>query len=365
MFRPTQAFVDLQKTKSNFRNLQNVIPNGFLCPMVKANAYGHGAIEITKAIESEGAKHVGVVMVEEGIELRNAGIKLGILIFSRLTEASAKALIENRLTPVVSTWEDLSLLDDLKAKVSVHVKINTGMNRMGFELTEIPKLKDFFATSTVKFEGLLTHLSHGFDANDPAGRSSKQIEQFQQIYKTFANPKPVPHVLNSDALLVRNKAGLECDSLGARPGLALYGLCEPGLVQPTMSLLTKVDLIRKVKKGESVSYGGRWTASKDSWIGVVPIGYGDGYWRAFSNKSSMLYRGHRVPVVGSVCMDYSLLDLTTATEQGEPKLGEEIVVFGSQLSESISVMELTSLVNTIPYELVTGLSLRVPRTYKR
>ncbi len=367
MFRPTRAIVDRSKIQSNFRNLRKLAGPGFFCPMVKADAYGHGAVEVVRWIAKEGAERVGVALVEEGIHLRQSNIKTEILVFGRLTPDSAKAVIEFGLTPVLSSWADLEILSAVAPEkpVRMHVKINTGMNRMGFSTEDIPRLRRFFTQGKkLKCVGLCTHLSHGHDAADPNGLTAKQIERFKNAFELFGDPSVSPHVLNSEALLTRADAGMDNSGLGARPGLALYGLYDSTWVSPAMSLVTKVDLIRRVEKGENISYGGRWTASKRSWIAIVPVGYGDGYWRLFSNKSMMLYREKRVPVVGSVCMDYSLLDLTNACDEREPELGEDVVVFGSQGKASVTVIELTKLADTIPYELVTGLSSRVPRVYR-
>jgi len=365
MFRPTQAIVDLEAIRSNFLALKKMVGNGFICPMVKANAYGHGDVMVVKAMNEVGAERVGVALIEEGVHLRESGVTCEIMVFGRLTLESAKAAVENSLIPVLSSWEDFATLARLPAPPAFHIKINTGMNRMGFPLEEVPRLKEFFAKEKkLRCIGVCTHLSHGDDAADPNGRSEKQIQKFQQAFEQFGNPQLLHHVLNSDALLARSKANKNNEWLGARPGLAIYGLCDTPLLKPAMSLHTKLDLVRRVPKGESISYGGRWTASKDSWVAVVPIGYGDGYWRAFSNKAHMLFRERRVPVVGTVCMDYSLLDLTEASHEGEPKAGENVVVFGAQGKSSMSVAELTKLVDTIPYELVTNLNIRVPRVYR-
>lgn len=365
MFRPTEAIVDLQAIQANFLALKKMVGHGFICPMVKANAYGHGDVMVVKAMNEVGAERVGVALIEEGIRLREAGVTCEVLVFGRLSLESARAAAEHGLTPVLSSWDDFAILSKLPAAPVFHIKLNTGMNRMGFQLEDVPRLKTFFAQEKkLRCIGVCTHLSHGDDAADPNGRSEKQIQKFLQAYEQFGDPKLLHHVLNSDALLARTAANKDCEWLGARPGLALYGLCDSPLLKPAMSLHTRVDLVRRVPKGESISYGGRWTASKDSWVAVVPIGYGDGYWRSFSNKAQMLFRGTRVPVVGTVCMDYSLLDLTQASHEGEPKAGEDVVVFGSQGKSSMSVVELTKLVDTIPYELVTNLNTRVPRVYR-
>jgi alanine racemase len=365
MYRPTQAIIDLESVRSNFRALKKLVGNGFHCPMVKANAYGHGDVIVTKALVEAGAERVGVALIEEGLHLREGGVECEILAFGRLTKESAKAAVESGLTPVLSTWADFEILSELPAPPAFHIKINTGMNRMGFSYDDVAKLRDFFKAKTkLNCIGVCSHLSHGDDAADPNGLSEKQIQKYRQAYELLGHPEWAHHMLNSEALLMRSKVKDDCEWLGARPGLAIYGLCDSPLLKPVMSLQTKLDMVRRVSKGESISYYGRWTASKDSWVAVVPLGYGDGYWRSFTNRAHMLFRGQRVPVVGTVCMDYSLLDLTAACSEGEPKLGEDVVVFGQQGKSSMSVIELTNLVDTIPYELVTNLNVRVPRVFR-
>ena len=365
MFRPTKAIIDLDSIRSNFRALKKMVGNGFICPMVKANGYGHGDVMVVKAMSEVGADRVGVALMEEGVHLRESGISIEIIVFGRLTLSSAKAAVEHALTPVLSTWADLETLSQLPAAPAFHIKINTGMNLMGFALEDVKKLSELLKTKkNLRCIGACTHLSHGDDIANENGRSEKQIQKFKQAFEQLGRPELLHHVLNSEGLLIRSQLKKDCEWLGARPGLAIYGLCDSPFLKPAMSLHTKLDLVRRVHKGESISYGGRWTASKDSWVAVVPIGYGDGYWRSFSNKSQMLFREQRVPVVGTVCMDYSLLDLTAACEEGEPRLGEDVVVFGQQGKSSMSVIELTKLVDTIPYELVTNLNLRVPRVYR-
>lgn len=365
MFRPTQAIINLNALKANYRRLQNLIPDGFLCPMVKANAYGHGAIPVARALEEEGCKQVGVVLVEEALELREHGAQFDILVFTRLTKESARACCERGLIPVVSHAMDLEYLRETDRPVRVHLKFDTGMHRMGFDLGEAKRLRDFFREShRVRLEGICTHLSHGFDAAESDGISARQMARFEEVYAQFGDSKIQRHVLNSDALLARAKAKKSIEQWGARPGLALYGLYQNEIVEPVLSLSTRLDLVRKIGRGESVSYGARWTASKESWVGVIPYGYADGYHRVLTNKSQVLFRGKRVPVVGTICMDYCLVDLTENLKEGLPQVGEEVVIWGNQQNSSISAVELADWAQTIAYEITTGVSSRVPRIYK-
>jgi alanine racemase len=332
--------------------------------MVKGNAYGHGDQRVTKALIETGISRVGVISIEEALGLRESGVGCEILIFSRFSKSAAKEVIQHKFTPVISALRDLEDLASFKTPVDVHLKFDTGMHRMGFDLPMVAQLKEFFLKNLqVKVTAVCTHLSQGSDVANTNGFSQKQLGKLVGALKEFG--AVIPHALNSDAMIAGQDSRPDLvQRWGARPGLAIYGLHSWPKLKAAMQLFSQLDLVRHVPKGESVSYGGRWTASRDSIIGVVPIGYGDGYFRSFGGKSSMLFREQRVPVVGTVCMDYSLLDLTDASVQAAPQVGEEVVIFGSQGKETITVSELTDLVSTIPYELVTGLSARIPRVYK-
>lgn len=379
MFRDTFARIDLEHLRHNWKVLKDRLPeDAFCCAMVKANAYGHGDIAVTRALVQIGVRHFGVASVDEALPLRRefGNPKTRLLVFGRWNDEAARAAWELDLTPVVSRKEDLFTLSQAavrrSAPLPIHIKIDTGMHRMGFDPDEVATLRTVLEArkDRLRLTGVCTHLSHGEDAGTSDGVSARQVRRFEELIRPLDRPGLIRHVYNSAGLLTRPPEMVGSPILGARPGLALYGLSkESDRLKPVMSLHTRIDQIHHIPQGECVSYGGRWRAARPSWIGVVPVGYGDGYWRWFGNQASMLFRGRRVPVVGSVCMDYSLLDLTDAVSAereavGEKLIGEDIVVFGSQQQECVSVAELAGIAQTIPYELVTGLSRRVPRVYE-
>ncbi len=361
MGRRTRLQISESALAANLKALQTVNGRAFFCPMIKANAYGHGVAIAARAVEKCGADMAGVALLEEAVELRELNFKLPILAFAPLNAGDAEICATHRITPVVSRMNDFSVL--AKFNGEVHLKFNTGMQRLGFDREQIPELKRKLKEhSNLNVAGLCTHMTHGEDALDNTGQTSHQFRLFLEM--TTGLPG-VRHAHKSSTLAAcgLNKIHPE---IGARPGISIYGLPHDGHrtgqgLIPALKWLTELTHVHRVEKGESVSYSGRWTASRRSWIGVVPMGYGDGYLRTLSNKGKMLFRGSRVDVAGSVCMDYTLLDLTDACKDGEPKPGEEVVVIGKQGASEVTAAELADLASTIAYEITTAISPRIAR----
>lgn len=371
----TFAEVHIPNLKHNIRVLKSLSKSDFFCPMVKSNGYGHGDKEVVQALIDEGVKTVGVALVEEAKRLRGYGFNdIEILVFGAIKERAIDYLIENRITPVITQWHELELFKRKKIKnFPVHIKFNTGMNRLGFKPEEAEKLSSFFQSNDqLKLDGIGTHFSCGEDFGIEGGYSNMQFSQFNYALKYFDEKKL--HMYNSSAFFAGVDKAVDQQSIGARLGLAIYGcypqvkdlknkLEELAVLKPVMTLKSEVISYQKIKPGEKVSYGGYWEAKQPSVIGVVPIGYTDGYSQSYSNKGVMLFRGVEVPVVGKVCMDYTMVDLTSVLgdESGQP--GEEIVLFGEQGSKKISLEYLAEKVDKIPYEIITTIGRRVPRKY--
>jgi alanine racemase len=383
-YRPTVAVVDLNAIVSNFHFLRGLAdPGAFFCPMVKANAYGHGDVEVARVLRREGATHLGVATIEEGIGLRESGDKGIIVVFCIFfDDTGAREIVERCLTPVVSSWDQLACLEKAVDKDStffIHLKFNTGMNRLGFPIADAPKLREWLSQHpNFRLEGICTHLFRGDDAGDSDGDTYMQFSNFVVALGAFEGISYKAHALNSAAtvsfarsasahiLFDRDRFG----PLGARPGISLYGAQASERVElqmelkPAMTLKSSVILINRLRAGEVVSYGAKWSAKRESWIGVVPIGYGDGYMRIHSNKSAVLCRGHQVPIVGAVCMDYLMIDMTDVMRPGEQPLpGEEIVLIGEQGQHRILADDLAQAAGTISYEILTRVGERVPRHY--
>lgn len=363
MGHPTRLELDLSALQNNIRELQRVNGDNFFCPMIKANAYGHGVGLIAPALLGSGVTQLGVARVDEGVELRRLGIKSSILIFSPLSRGDADAVHEFALTPVVGRFEDMDELSGLKTPLTIHLKFNTGMQRHGFDESDVANLKDRlrkFPQWTIA--GTCTHLTHGEESLNGDGPTARQFARFLKMSEGFPGLR---HAHKSSSLAVPPDKKIH-PQVGARPGISIYGLphngreTAPGL-KPVATWRSRLTNIHRIEKGESASYSGRWVAPRRSWIGVVPVGYGDGYSRLHSNKGRMIYRGHQVPVIGSVCMDYTLLDLTEALSGGTPQAGEDVILMGREGTVALGAEDLAETTGTIAYEVLTSVSARVAR----
>lgn len=362
MFRPSKVRIDIKALQHNLGLLKSWTGPAFFCPMVKANAYGHGEILVAREVEKFGADAVGVALAEEGVRLREAGVRLPILVFAPFGPGDAKVITEHKLTPVVGRFEDLEALAAAKpGPIALHIKFNTGMQRLGFDESDLPKLKSRLAElSFLEVAGTCTHLSHGEDAAAADGPTARQIARFERLAQGFPGVRHL-HKTASLAALAGKQTGF-----GARPGIGMYGLPHEGRLtgaglKPVMSWLTAITHLHQVEKGQTVGYSGRWTAPRRSTVAVLPLGYADGYMRNLSNKGEALFRGQRVPVVGGVCMDYTFIDLTDAQKDGPAQAGEEVVMLGRQGSQEIQAQDIADKIGTIAYEIVTAVSARVPR----
>lgn len=377
--RPSTAFINLQSLANNFHALKSLVGNNFFCPMIKADAYGHGDVEVARRLEKEKAQMLGVALVEEGAKLRDNGVKTGLLhvgVFD--TVAAAKSIVDYKLTPALSTWDQISLLEQtLQNPIKVHVKFDTGMHRLGFAMSDAGKVfEKLKGHNKIQVEGVMTHLHSGEDADDVGGTAFDQLKKFQTVIEMFKPMNPIPHALNSSGLL--NFAKHKNSSLpngissiqAARPGLALYGVSPienpPVRLEHVMSLRTKTARYLEVKAGESVSYGAAWQAPADSVIAVVPMGYADGYHRILSNHGEVLFRGKKAAVVGIVCMDYFMINVTPflKSEPANSLKAEEVTVFGYDSSGNLlETASVASKARTVPWEMLTSVSSRVPRKY--
>jgi alanine racemase len=375
-FRPTRAVIHLEHLAQNVRELKKAVgPDIFFCPMVKANGYGHGDIEIARALEKEKIDSLGVGLIEEGILLREMGIKSQLLFFGTCDELGGRAVREYNLIPVLSTWDQLRALESVLEKGHpVHLKIDTGMHRLGFGLQDLPKLaQQFSSPGNLKLQGILTHLHTGEDADRLDGSSFEQLRRFQDVEAMFRSANIFSHTLNSAGLLNflkhRGKAlphGIS-NRQGVRPGLAIYGLAPVPTdlpLKPVMSLRSEIVKYHAIPAGEGTSYNMTWKAHRDSVIGVIPIGYADGYHRLLSNKGEVLFRGRRVPLVGNVCMDYLMVDVTDALkgENADSLRPEPVTLFGfDDQGNLISATELAQKAQTISWEILTSVGERVPK----
>ena len=373
------AEIDLDCIAHNVREIRRVIgPHPEIMAVVKADAYGHGVRETVQTMLDAGATRIAVSMLDEALELRQIGIDVPILVLGYTDPKRAVEIIRHGITQTVFSHDLAKALSRAAQKEAlparIHIKIDTGMSRVGF-LPGYAAVKAVAAISKlpgIVVEGVFTHFATA-DETDPAF-TLRQFEQFESILFELNRVGfriPIRHVANSAATLAYPDLALDL----VRPGIILYGIMpspevvpvvqdgQPLTLRPAMALKAHVILVKKVGKGATVSYGRKWKADRPSRIATLPIGYADGYARAFTNRARVLIHGQYAPVIGSVCMDQCMVDVTEV--EGVVKPGDEVVLMGSQGDHCITAEELASLAGTIPYETVCLVGKRIPRVYKR
>ena len=355
--------LNLDAYRANLRALSAYTERPVLA-VVKANGYGHGLATMAAAAREAGCPGVAVALPEEGAELRAAGLTGRIVVLGLSLEQQAELLVEHHLEPVVSREEVLLALAEAArrrgARAEVHVKVDTGMHRVGVSPAEaLHFARRVHDDPDLTLAGVSTHFASADD--DDLGSVEAQWSRFEPLARELEtwSPRPLLHAANSAASLWFPPARLDC----VRGGLLTYGVPPaprelPFLVQPVASLKARIVQVREVSAGASVSYGGTWTAPRPTRLALVPLGYGDGYPWALSNCGEALVRGQRVPIRGRVCMDQLLLDVTDLPPV-EP--GEIAVFIGAQGDEIITVSEVAAAAGTISYEILTRLAARLPR----
>jgi len=367
--RPTYAQIDTGALVHNLRTVQRHV--GGRCrilAVVKADGYGHGAIEAARSFVEAGAWGLAVSLVEEGVELRQAQVLAPVLVLGGVHPGSEDVIVHRSLTPVVWAREHLQLLAAAVRRsgappLPVHLKVDTGMSRLGLLPEDVPALVDWLASEegqSLQVEGLMTHFACADDPDDAV--SPVQIELFRACLATLASRglhPPLRHVCNSAGLVRLPHAHFDM----VRPGIALYGAAsgrevELAGLRMAMSVHSRILGIRELPAGARVSYGHRETLTRDSRLGIVPVGYADGYPRRMSGQAQVLVRGHRCRVLGNITMDVSMIDVTDLPDARE---GERVTLLGAQGRERIDVYELAAWADVIPYEITCGISKRVPR----
>ncbi len=373
-FRPTIARVDLQALRHNARLLRDRIPAGTgMLAAVKADAYGHGIKQVARALVQEGVEWLGVAIVEEGIALRRAGIEASILVLGGPADGSEKIALDAAITPVVYRSATVRALNAVAASrgrpAPVHLKIDTGMNRLGVPLQLLTDFLDLVeGLDHLYIDGVLTHLAEAEAAE--AEFTQAQLRDFAAAVGEVRRRGHAPrwiHAANSAAMMMGRTPGVDVGANLVRPGISLYGHAPDAALEgawplrSVMSFETAISFLKKVPTGAQLSYGRTWTAPRPSKIAVLPVGYGDGYARALGNRAEVLVRGRRAPVVGRVCMDLTLVDVTDVPHVRE---GDPVVLLGSQGVERVTASEIAAMLETIPYEVVSSVSPRVPRLYQ-
>lgn len=362
--RPTFAAIDASALRENFALLRAALPaTTSILAVVKADGYGHRATLVAPILEGAGADWLGVATVEEGVEVRSAGVRTPILVLTGAGSGDVPALLEHRLSVAVLHRE---MVRDLASRLGtqrlpVHIKVDTGMGRLGVLPADVPALVDELQRAgCFEIEGIFSHFANA----DGVTRdySDYQVRCFGQAIEALAAAGVRPrwmHIANSAATLSRADTHFSL----VRPGIALYGVppastVAPKGLRPAMRLVTQIVQLKRVPSEFPVSYGQTFVTRRPSLLAVLPIGYADGYPRALSNRASVLVHGRRAPVVGAVCMDLTMVDVTDI--EGA-QLGDEVVLWGRQNGAEISVAEVADWQGSISYEVLTRLGKRVPR----
>ncbi len=371
-YRPTWAEVDLSAIEYNYTQVKKLVGKDvMLMVVVKANAYGHGTVEISQVLENMGVDYLGVATTDEAVRLRDHGIKTPILILGSMLPEEVKVAKDRDITITLCNYEILNEIKKLAKreeqsglKIKIHIKIDTGMGRIGiWHEDALGFVKEAANEKSINLEGIYTHFSS-------AGRdeffTNYQIESFERLLISIEKnwiKIPLRHAANSIATVDFKRSHLNL----ARPGLIIYGMYPkhtfPKLIKlkPAMSLKTRIVFIKDIPPGRSISYGRTFISQRHTRIATLPIGYADGYNRGVSNKAQALVHGQFAPVVGKVTMDQTMIDVGHIKGV---KVGDEVVLIGKQGRHEIQVEKLARLAGTIAYDFICGISNRVPRIYK-
>ena len=377
---PTRAEIDLNKLKFNYDQIkthlqkENPKKNIKICGVVKANAYGHGIQEISQKLISIGADYLGVANYDEAIKLRTlipdaTILVFGTLIHSKLKPAAyVKRLLNHNLIATVASLETARFLDYYSSRISkkfkVHIKVDTGMKRIGFDVKRAFKnISQVFEYKNLDIEGIYTHFATAEYGDKTFAKL--QLHKFQELLyelKKAGMEFPIVHAANSGAILDLKESYFDM----VRPGLILYGYYPSDEIKnkiplkPIMNLKSKVTYIKRVDANTSISYGRKFFTDKKSFIGSIPVGYGDGYWRALSNKGKVAINGNYYPIAGAITMDWLMINLGV---KSNVRVGDDVLLIGSENGTYLGADKIAGLVKTIPYEICCAVADRVQRVY--
>jgi alanine racemase len=366
--RPTYLEVDLERLAANYRAIAAHVAPARVMPILKANAYGHGLVEVARLLERVGAPYVGVAYLEEGIRLRQQGVRMPVLVLGGIIGSQVPRFLEHDLTLTASSVDKLRAIDECAAAThrtaTVHLKIDTGMERIGVHWYSAEKLLDeSLRCRHLRVEGIFTHFANA-DTRDLI-HARLQLERFGEVlrfYERRSLPLPLRHAANSGAILQLPESHLDL----VRPGILFYGAGPTAEVPAALPVaqalrwMTRVVFFKVVQPGHPVSYGSAWTPGEQTRVLTLPVGYGDGYARAMSGKAEVIVRGKRHPVVGRICMDQVMVSIGWDSAYN----GDEVVLLGSAGGAAITIEELAAWAGTIPHEILTSINTRVPRVYK-
>jgi len=364
--RPTHAEIRLGALRRNFRKAKELAGPGVkVLATVKANAYGHGILRVSQEFVEQGADYLGVAVLEEGVYLRRNGVKAPILVLGAVNLAQIPSFIDYGLDITLPSIEKARAISAAAVKAGkkarVHLKIDTGMERIGVQwYSAEPFIDEVLSLPGLEIVGLFSHFA---TADDNLAFAQEQLKRFRTVLdylEKLGKRPPIVHISSSAGLVNMPEARFDM----VRPGIILYGYEPTPLrgvgVEPVMRLMSKVSYFKCLRSGTSVSYGRTWSSQEDTRIATIPIGYGDGYPRALSNKGEVIIRGRKLPIVGRVCMDQLMVDLGP---DGEAYNGDDVLLFGVKGGDCLPLESLCEKIGTIPYELLCNVGQRVPRIY--
>jgi len=362
---PTWIEIDLSQFRKNIAILRDFLGDCLYCLPIKANAYGHGLIEIGKAAQESGIDYLAVAHAEEGKQLRQSGIEIPILVLGALHENQIADLLHYNLEFTISSKYKADLVKDvcssLDKKCRVHLEVDTGMQRTGVRpKTAIELFHHVQNLDCFEIVGIYSHFASASEKENPF--TEKQLKSFHELISSLPSSSSlIRHISNSSAAIFFPTSHLDM----ARPAFVSFGYLPKGFptrlqeIKPCFTLKSKVSYFKVVEEGQGVSYNHTYKTEKATRIVTIPIGYGDGYRRSLSNKGSVLIKGKRFPIVGTICMDQLMVDVG----ENEIYVGDEVVLIGKQQNEEISLEEVSSLAETIPYEILCNFNNRIPRVY--
>ncbi len=368
VLRPTQVEVNLTRLTENYRAIETAVSPATVMPILKANAYGHGLVEVARHVVSLGAPYLGVAYLEEGILLREAGIKAPILVLGGIIGNQVPLFLQHDLTLTASSTEKMHQINDaareMGIRAKVHLKIDTGMERIGVHYYSAESLLETALTcGHCRVEGIYSHLANADTADLTHARL--QLDRFNQVLDFYTQRglphPPLRHMANSGGILQLPASHFDM----VRAGILMYGVypsdevAKTVPVRPALSWKSRVVYFKVVKPGHPVSYGSAWETDHMVRVVTIPVGYGDGYFRSMSGSAEVIIRGRRYPVVGRICMDQMMANIEWETAYNN----DEVILIGESDGTRISVEDVATWANTIPYEVLTNINTRVPRIY--
>jgi alanine racemase len=367
ILRPTYVQVDLERLHQNYQAIRDRVAPAKMMVVLKANAYGHGMVEVARHAAAWGADYLGVAVLEEGVLLREMGIATPILVLGGILGNQVPLFLRYNLTLAASSVEKIEQIEQaaeaMGVTASVHLKIDTGMERIGVHYYSAESLLEAsLRCQHVQIEGIYSHFAQADEADLTSAKL--QLERFQEVlqfYERHSLPMPIRHMANSGAVLQLPESYFDM----VRPGILFYGVYpSPAAtrtiqVHPALSWKSLVVYFKVVQPNTPISYGWTWQADHMVRVVTVPVGYGDGYFRSMSNQAQVLIHGKRYPQVGQICMDQIMVNI----EWDSAYNGDEVILVGRSGGESITVEDLATWSGTIPYEILTNINTRVPRVY--